>query len=91
MSARTAEVKSNGSASWKLSADQGDPDAQFKYAIRLVTGTGVAQNKSFAAHDYKLSGRGSLKNGWNGAMSCSSRWKLPSLPDISRQLPDSIS
>jgi TPR repeat protein len=39
----------------RLSAEQGDRNAQFKYGVRLEYGRGVPMNKSLAAHYYKLS------------------------------------
>jgi hypothetical protein len=39
---------------YKLSADQGDADAQFNYGILFSNGEGLAQDKSVAAHYYQL-------------------------------------
>jgi hypothetical protein len=50
-------VPSNQSAAahyFKLSADQGNPSAQFNYGVCLQNGQGVSTNQSAAAHYFKL-------------------------------------
>jgi TPR repeat protein len=38
----------------KLSADQGNADAQFRYGLQLAKGEGVGRDRMQAAHYYKL-------------------------------------
>jgi RNA polymerase-binding transcription factor DksA len=47
--------RSLGAHSFKLSADEGDPQTQLNYGICLAKGDGIAINKSIAAHYDRLS------------------------------------
>jgi TPR repeat protein len=53
---RSVEIGESLAAHYfKLSADQGNADAQYSYGIAFAIGQGIGIDKSLAAHYYKLS------------------------------------